>query len=208
MRRPNRNPLRGVRAPYPSIYTPRMTSLAHTILDAAIETFAYTESTGRRALAQVRSDRDVHRTPLYDGNSIAVIVKHLHGNMLSRWTDFLTTDGEKPTRRRDDEFIDDMATLGVVRRRWDEGWACVLGTMRSLTEDDLEKTITIRGQAHSVARAIMRQTEHYAYHTGQLVSLCKHVVGNGWETLTVPRGGTAAHNASMEYDPGGADGAG
>lgn len=184
-----------------------MTHLGRTILDAAIETFASTESLGRRALAQVRTDADLHIAPLHDGNSIAVIVRHMHGNMTSRWTDFLTSDGEKPTRSRDEEFVDDMATKDEVIERWDEGWSCVMGTLRALTPGDLERAITIRGKQLSVPRAIMRQTEHYGYHTGQLVSLCKHAVGDAWETLTVPRGGTSAYNASLGYTPGVTDGA-
>jgi hypothetical protein len=178
-----------------------MSVIAQTVLDAATETFAATKSPGDRALAQVRRDADMHVAPLHDGNSIAVIVKHLHGNMRSRWTDFLATDGEKPWRDRDDEFTDDRPSRRDVLRRWDEGWACVFSAIGALTPTDLERTITIRGQPLSVPRAIFRQIEHYGYHTGQLVSLCKHVVGDAWVTLTVPRGGTAAYNASLGYRP-------
>ncbi len=183
-----------------------MTTLGQTVLDAAIETFGYTKSMGDGALAQISTDEDLHACPLYDGNSISVIVKHMHGNMTSRWTDFLTSDGEKPTRCRDDEFVEDRPSKDEVLRRWETGWACVLGTLGALTPADLEKTITIRGKPLSVPRAIMRQTEHYGYHTGQIVSLCKHLVGEGWETLSVTRGGTAAYNASLGYDASGQSG--
>ncbi|MFG0291658.1 MAG: DUF1572 family protein [Phycisphaerales bacterium JB050] len=175
-------------------------TLLQIFLDAVLETFRGQKSMGERALAQL-STQQLHETPTYDANSPAVIVKHMYGNMRSRWTDFLTSDGEKPDRNRDDEFVDDDADKAEVLRRWNNGWSIVLSTIEALTPDDLERTIMIRGQPHSVPRAILRQIDHYGYHTGQIVLLCKHIVGEGWQTLSVPRAGTAAFNASLGYDP-------
>src|SRR5580658_10906454 len=121
-------------------------------------------------------------------NSIAVIVKHMAGNMRSRWTDFLTTDGEKPGRDRDAEFTDPPATREALLHLWEEGWQCLLGTLESLSDADLGRTITIRGEAHSVMQAINRQVSHYSYHCGQIVFLAKHLCHDRWQNLSVPRG--------------------
>jgi hypothetical protein len=120
-------------------------------------------------------------------NSIATIVKHLAGNMRSRWIDFLTTDGEKPTRNRDSEFEQTPATRAELMALWDEGWECLFGALEGLTDSDLGRTITIRGEAHSVMQAINRQVAHYAYHCGQIVFLAKHLQSANWKSLSVPR---------------------
>jgi hypothetical protein len=130
-----------------------------------------------------------------EANSIAVIMKHLAGNMQSRWTDFLTSDGEKQTRDRDGEFMvgpDD--TLGNIMSDWDDGWTLVLGAIGSLTPADLEKTVTIRGESHTVVEAINRQVTHYAAHVGQIVLLAKHYAGPRWRSLSIPKG------KSREFD--------
>ena len=140
------------------------------------------------ALRQV-DDVNLFRLLDDESNSIAIIMKHMAGNMRSRWTDFLTSDGEKPDRRRDDEFLigenEDRARIFAV---WDEGWEIVLATIASLTPDDLGRTIRIRGEAHTVVEAINRQMTHYAAHVGQIVLLAKHFAGPRWQTLSIPRG--------------------
>ena len=142
---------------------------------------------GERAMAQVEPG-ELFLSLGEESNSIAVIVKHLAGNMRSRWTDFLTTDGEKPDRNRDGEFEMEGSTAAAdVRRWWDEGWACVFAAVEPLQPEDLLKTITIRGAPHSVLEAIDRQIAHYAYHIGQIVQLARHAAGPRWETLSVPR---------------------
>ena len=127
-----------------------------------------------------------------DANSIALIVKHVAGNMRSRWTDFLTTDGEKPDRHRDSEFEREAAdTREAILARWDAGWNVLFDAIASLTPGDLGKTVTIRGEPHTVVQAINRQSSHYAAHVGQIVLLAKHFAGKSWKTLTIPKGKSA-----------------
>jgi hypothetical protein len=121
-------------------------------------------------------------------NSIAIIVKHIAGNMRSRWTDFLTADGEKPDRHRDTEFVDPPATRPALMELWNQGWSCLFGALEPLSDADLGRTITIRGEAHSVMQAINRQVGHYSYHCGQIVLLAKHFAHDRWKPLTIPRG--------------------
>jgi hypothetical protein len=130
-------------------------------------------------------------------NSVALIVKHMVGNMRSRWTDFLTTDGEKPDRNRDSEFEAPPATRAEVLALWDEGWSLVFATLDSLTERDLTATITIRGEAMSAMQAINRQVAHYASHIGQIVFLAKHLQSASWKPLSVPRGQSAAYTRKV-----------
>jgi uncharacterized protein DUF1572 len=141
-----------------------------------------------KALAQVEHD-DMFAVLDSEANSIAVIMKHMAGNMRSRWTDFLTTDGEKPNRNRDDEFIvggeDSHAQLLAT---WEDGWSRVFAAISVLKPDDLGKTVQIRGQAHTVVEAINRQLVHYAEHVGQIVLLAKHYAGANWRSLSIPRG--------------------
>lgn len=145
-----------------------------------------------RAMAQLEP-ADFHRAPDAESNSVAVIVKHLAGNMRSRWTDLLTSDGEKPDRNRDDEFVDDPADRNEILARWEEGWGVLFRTLDGLAPDDLLARVTIRGQEHTVVEAIERQLAHYAAHVGQIVYLAKLLRGRGWETLSIPRGGSAAY---------------
>jgi hypothetical protein len=132
--------------------------------------------------------------PEGEPNSIAMIVKHLHGNMLSRWTDFLTTDGEKPGRDRDQEFEESDITAQELLERWDAGWDCMLGAIRSLQETDLDRTVFIRNEPHIVIDAINRQLAHVPYHVGQIVFLGKMILKDKWESLSIPKGGSAAYN--------------
>jgi hypothetical protein len=123
-----------------------------------------------------------------DANSIALIVKHMAGNMRSRWTDFLTTDGEKPDRARDSEFeLGASDTRDAILARWEEGWALLFAAISSLQPGDLERTVTIRDEPHTVVQAIHRQVSHYASHVGQIVLLAKHFAGPGWKTLSIPK---------------------
>lgn len=138
------------------------------------------------ALAQV-SDEQLQTVLDPESNSLALIVKHMAGNMRSRWTDFLTTDGEKPDRNRDREFEDPPATRAELMQLWEEGWNRLFGALEPLTDADLGRTITIRSEAHSVMQAINRQVAHYAYHCGQIVFLAKHLQSENWKCLSVPR---------------------
>jgi hypothetical protein len=149
--------------------------------------FRYYKKLAERAIAQV-SDEQLCAALDEEMNSIAVIVKHMSGNMRSRWTDFLTSDGEKPDRDRDAEFSDPPATREALLELWEDGWRRLLGTMESLSDADLSRTITIRGEAHSVMQAINRQVAHYSYHCGQIVFLAKHFCRDKWQNLSVPRG--------------------
>ncbi len=132
-----------------------------------------------------------------ESNSIAVIVKHMWGNMHSRWTDFLTTDGEKEWRQREAEFDNDTGGRGAMMHHWHEGWNCLFDALESLTPDDLERTVYIRNQPLSVIDAITRQVAHYAHHVGQIVYIGKMLAGSGWNSLSIPRGGTSSYNAAM-----------
>ena len=132
-----------------------------------------------------------------EANSIAIVVKHMAGNMRSRWTDFLTTDGEKPNRNRDSEFVDPPATRNQLLAEWENGWACVFKAIEPLTDADLGRTVTIRGEAHSVMQAINRQLAHYAHHVGQIVLLAKHFASDHWQSLSVPRNQSAEFNRKV-----------
>ena len=143
---------------------------------------------GEGAMAQLR-DQDFFTTLDPESNSVAILVKHLAGNMRSRFTDFLTSDGEKPDRFRDREFeVTGATTRAEVMRWWEGGWACVLGAIESLKPEDVMRTVTIRGEPHTVLQALNRQIAHYAQHIGQIVFLAKHLRSSEWKTLSIPRG--------------------
>jgi hypothetical protein len=140
------------------------------------------------AIAQIRDDRHLHMTLDAESNSIAIIVKHLSGNMVSRWTDFLTADGEKPSRNRDAEFESPGAmTRADLMAAWENGWACLFSALDGLTPADLLATVRIRGEELSAMEAIIRQFDHYASHIGQIVFLAKHLEWERWQSLSVPR---------------------
>lgn len=143
------------------------------------------------------SDEQLNQVLDPEMNSIALIMKHMAGNMRSRWTDFLTTDGEKPDRNRDQEFIAPPPTREALLGMWEHGWQIVLSTLGSLTDKDLARTVTIRGEAHSVMQAINRQLAHYPYHCGQIVFLAKHFLSDHRESLSVPRNRSAEFNQRM-----------
>jgi len=133
-----------------------------------------------------------------ESNSVAIIVKHIAGNMRSRWTDFLTTDGEKPDRNRDTEFEAPPATRAELMALWDDGWKRVFTALEPLTDADLGRTVTIRGEAHSVMQAINRQVAHYSYHVGQIIFLAKHLKSTEWKCLSVPRRQSAEYNRKVQ----------
>ncbi len=165
-------------------------------LEDARALFAYYKKLGERAIAQV-SDDQLTLTLDDEANSIAAIVKHMAGNMRSRWTDFLTTDGEKPNRHRDSEFEEPPATRSALLATWEAGWACLFSALEPLTDQDLARTVTIRGEAHSVMQAINRQLAHYPHHVGQIILLAKHFAHDRWQTLSVPRRGSADFNRKV-----------
>ena len=172
--------------------------LAQHYLDDALRTFRDYKELAERAFAQI-SDEDFFATLDEESNSVAINMKHMAGNMISRWTDFLTTDGEKPERDRDIEFVilpgttkDDLIAY------WEQGWKCVFDAIEPLQPADLMRTIRIRGQDHTVVQAINRQLAHYAYHVGQIVYLAKHFKSSDWQSLSVPRNNSAEFNAHLE----------
>jgi len=153
-----------------------------------------------RALAQVPPGRWAHRIGP-ESNSIVTLMLHLSGNMISRWSDVLGSDGEKPGRNRDAEFEDTTLGHEQLMARWEEGWACLFDALAGFRDEDLGRTIAIRAQTLTLMQAIQRQLVHYGQHTGQLVLLAKHLAGADWATLSIPRGGSAAVNRAMMGDP-------
>lgn len=155
-------------------------------VEDSLTVFRNYKKMAERAMEQVS---DEHLFAVLDGemNSIAIIVKHMTGNMRSRWTDFLTTDGEKPDRDRDGEFVAPPATREALLEMWDRGWSYVFEALEPLSDADLTRAIMIRGEPHSVMQAITRQLTHYACHAGQIVFLAKHFREAGWESLSIPR---------------------
>jgi hypothetical protein len=167
-----------------------------TVIESAITAFRTQQVWADKAVAQVPDDRlRVALDP--NTNSIAVVMKHVAGNLLSRWTDFLTSDGEKSWRNRDDEFIDTFGSRDEVLRFWEQGWQCLFDTLGSLTSDDLAKTVTIRGEPHSVPLAIHRSLAHTAYHVGQIMLTARILAGDHWQTITIPRGSSASYNQNV-----------
>jgi hypothetical protein len=171
-------------------------ALANEYLRDTISRFRFTKNLGDGALAQI-SEEHLHLAPDAESNSVAVIVKHLWGNMRSRWTDFLTTDGEKPDRHRDTEFEDDQPSKTLVLERWQEGRACLLGALESLGPADVLRTVTIRAEPLTALSAIQRQLAHVSYHVGQIVYLAKLFRGTQWQSLSVPRGQSEQFNQTM-----------
>jgi hypothetical protein len=173
-------------------------SISQHYLEDALRTFREYKKLAEGAFAQI-SDEDFFRTLDDESNSIAVNMKHMAGNMLSRWTDFLTTDGEKPERNRDIEFVMlPGMTKDEMLAYWEKGWKCTFDAVEPLTPDDLMRTVRIRGQDHTVVQAINRQLAHYAYHVGQIVYLAKHFRSADWQSLSVPKNKSAEFNAYLE----------
>ena len=165
----------------------------HFLEDAALQLRKY-KGLADAALAQI-SDDDLFRSVDPDSNSIAIVMKHVSGNMRSRWTDFLTSDGEKPDRNRDTEFEKEAGdTRASIAERWEEGWRILFSAVEGLSPADLSRTVAIRGEPHTVLQAIQRQLTHYAYHVGQVVFLARHFAGPRWRSLSIPKG------KSKEFD--------
>src|SRR5579871_201089 len=162
-------------------------------LEDSLLLFKFYKQLAEKAMQQV-SDQQLMTVLDPEMNSIAIIVKHMAGNMRSRWTDFLASDGEKPDRNRDGEFADPPASREELIKMWEEGWACLFTALTPLTDADLPRTVTIRGEPHSVMQAINRQMAHYSMHVGQMVFLAKHLQGANWKSLSVPRNKSAEFN--------------
>lgn len=173
--------------------------MANNYLESVTKQFEYYKQLGDKTFAQLH-EQDLFRQYNEESNSIATVVKHLWGNMLSRWTDFLTSDGEKEWRNREGEFDNDINTKEEVLQKWEEGWKVLFDTLRALKEDDLEKIIYIRNQGHTVMEAINRQLAHYPYHVGQIVYLGK-MWAQQWQSLSIPRGRSQAYNEAKFEQP-------
>ena len=166
----------------------------HSYIEDSLALFHHYKSLAEQAMAQISDEQLVTRSGGGDMNSIATIVKHLAGNMRSRWTDFLTSDGEKPDRNRDSEFVDPPATREALLGLWNDSWRILLTELQALSDDDLKRSVTIRGEAHSVMQAINRQIGHLAYHVGQIVVLARLFKSEDWEWLSVPPGQSEQYN--------------
>lgn len=165
----------------------------NSYLESSIKQFEYYKSLGDKTFDQLTLE-ELQNEFAEDSNSIAIIVKHIVGNMLSRWTNFLTEDGEKEWRMRDEEFVDSFHTKEELLSTWNKGWDCLFNAIKPLKTEDLERIIYIRNQGHTVVEAINRQMMHYAYHVGQIVFLGKLTKGNNWQSLSIPKGKSKDYN--------------
>ncbi|HEX8560649.1 MAG TPA: DUF1572 family protein [Pyrinomonadaceae bacterium] len=172
-------------------------TLSEHYLKDAVKVFRNLKKLADGAAAQV-SDEEFFRAIDPESNSIALIMKHMAGNMRSRWTDFLDSDGEKPDRRRDSEFVVEGEDRRAIEERWEAGWRTVFDTLDSLRGVDLMRAVTIRGEPHTVVEAVNRQISHYGQHAGQIVFLAKHLKSSGWKTLSIPRGQSDEFNRKMD----------
>ena len=172
----------------------------NNFLESAIKQFVYYKSLGEKTFSQLQDDKLFWQYNT-ESNSIATIVKHLWGNMLSRWTDFLTSDGEKEWRNRDAEFENDIATKEDLLNKWNEGWSCLFNALNSLTEEDLTKLIYIRNQGQTVVEAINRQLCHYSYHVGKMVFIGKMICNEQWASLSIPKGNSVLYNQDKFSKP-------
>jgi hypothetical protein len=170
--------------------------MSSPILDAVRDEFVKTRRLAEKALAQM-PDEALHRQIDDESNSVAILMRHMAGNMRSRWTDFLTSDGEKPDRLRDREFEARLLSRDELMAEWNDGWQRLFDTLASLTDTDLERTVVIRAEPHTVIQALTRQIAHYAGHTYQILFLGKHLLGPSWTTLSVPRGQSEEFNRRM-----------
>ncbi|HMD00436.1 MAG TPA: DUF1572 family protein [Ferruginibacter sp.] len=171
-------------------------SLATIYLQSAIKRISYYKELGDKTFTQLE-EKDLHFQPTPESNSIAVIIQHIAGNMLSRWTDFLDSDGEKEWRNRDSEFEEQPLSKDGLIAYWEKGWNCMLTTLQGLQEDDLTKTITIRAEKLPAVDAINRQLAHYPYHVGQIVYLGRMIRGESWKNLSIAKGKSDEFNKGM-----------
>lgn len=172
-----------------------MDTCGSAFLDHALKRFENVKELGDRAIAQLEEE-EFHFSLDAESNAIAIQIQHLHGNMMSRWTDFLSSDGEKEWRRRDVEFEAQALDAGALKARWEEGWKCLFAAMRSLAPEDLLRNVYIRAEPLLVLDAILRQLAHVNYHVGQIVQLAKHLRGPEWQTLSIARGQSGSYRAS------------
>jgi hypothetical protein len=180
-------------------------SIATEYLQDAVSSFKAYKKLADKAIDQV-NDQELFITLDEEGNSIAVVMKHMAGNMLSRWTDFLNSDGEKPNRNRDMEFvIEEGTTKEAVLAYWERGWQAVFAAVEPLQPQDFERTVSIRGETHTIVQAINRQLTHYSYHIGQIVFLAKHFRSSEWHSLSIPRNRSAEFNAKKSAQGGAAE---
>jgi hypothetical protein len=163
-------------------------------IESAKKQFLYYKTLGEKAMAQLEPQQ-LFYSPDDDTNSIALIVKHLYGNMLSRWTDFLTSDGEKDWRNRDDEFQDPYNDHETLMQKWNEGWQCLFTALDTVTPQNLNSIIYIRNEGHTVVEAINRQLAHYPYHIGQIVFFAKQIKKSPWQSLSIPKNNSAQYNS-------------
>jgi Protein of unknown function (DUF1572) len=171
--------------------------MSRLVIDALTKRFVAYKEMAEKAVAQI-SDAQLHQSLDENTNSVAVMMKHMSGNLLSRFTNFLTSDGEKPNRDRDSEFIDDNADRAAIVRHWESGWQCLFDALSPLTDQDLQRTVTIRGEPHTVIDALLRQLAHHSYHVGQIVQLSRYLAKDQWTVLTIPRGGSKQFNSMMD----------
>jgi hypothetical protein len=163
----------------------------------ALSSFRAYKKLADKAIAQTTDDELFVKLD-EEGNSIAIVMKHLAGNMISRWTDFLNSDGEKPDRNRDMEFVVEKSNKDDVLEYWERGWQCVFDAIEPLTPADFSRTVAIRGQEHTIVQAINRQLMHYAYHIGQIAFLAKHFRSSDWQSLSIPRNRSAEFNKYLD----------
>lgn len=174
--------------------------MASQFLEPVKKQFEYYKLLGEKTFEQLNEEQlFLQYNP--ESNSIATIVKHLHGNMMSRWTDFLNSDGEKEWRKRDAEFENDIKSKSDMLKIWNEGWDCLFSAINPLTDEDLSKTVYIRNQGHTVEEAIIRQLAHYPYHVGQIVYIGKMIVDAGWKSLSIPRNQSSQYNSDKFAQP-------
>jgi hypothetical protein len=182
-----------------------MSELGQHYLHDVISSLRAYKKQADKAIAQLKDD-EFFKTLDEEGNSVAVIMKHMAGNMFSRWTDFLTTDGEKPNRNRDMEFVvEPNDNKDEVLDYWERGWQCVFAALEPLTGDDLMRKVMIRGEEHTVMQAINRQLTHYPNHIGQIIFLAKHFRSSDWQTLSIPRNRSSEFTAKLKAAGGTAD---
>lgn len=174
--------------------------MTQSYLPSIRQQFAYYKQVGERTFNQL-GDADLFWQYNPESNSVAIIVNHLWGNMMSRWTDFLTTDGEKEWRERDLEFEDVIRSREELMQKWEEGWACLFTALDAITEENVDSIVYIRNQGHTITEAINRQFAHYAYHIGQLVFVGRMIQGASWQSLTIPKGTSTSFNAKKFAQP-------
>jgi hypothetical protein len=175
---------------------PESDQIGKSVIESAAVAFRSNKGWADKAIGQL-SDEKLHVALDPNTNCIAVIMKHVAGNLSSRWTDFLTSDGEKPWRNRDDEFVDSFANRKELLEHWESGWQRLFETLGSLRPSDVGKTVLIRGEPHSVPLAIHRSLAHCGYHVGQIVMIARILAGDNWQTITIPRGGSSSFNQKV-----------